>query len=163
MAALLVATLLQVGVAPYVAIGGVTPNFLLIAVVTIALAAGPNEGVVAGFAGGLLFDLLSTSALGPMTLVLTVTGYMAGLLHEQLFAEGWLLPLTVLGIASLISETAYALLLALVGVPVPFWSALFTKVLPGAAYDTALALLIYPWLARFLRSDLPLKTFRRLA
>ena len=28
--------------------------------------------------------------------VAAVTGYMAGLLHENMFAEGWLLPLTVL-------------------------------------------------------------------
>ena len=34
--------------------------------------------------------------------------------------------------------------------------------LPGAVYNTALALLVYPWLARFLRRDRPMTTFRRL-
>jgi rod shape-determining protein MreD len=96
-------------------------------------------------------------------LVLTVIGYGAGLLHENMFAEGWLLPLTVLAIASLASALAYGLLLDVLGAGGPFLLAFFTKMLPEALYDTALALLVYPWLARFLRQDRPMKTFRRLA
>lgn len=162
-AALLVAMLLQAGLAPYIGVAGVVPNFLLLVVVTLALATGPNEGAVVGFAAGLGFDLLSTMALGPMALVLTLTGYLAGLLHEQMFAEGWLLPLTVLGVASLSSEVAYAVMLDVLGANVEFWSGLLTKSLPATVYNTALALLLYPWLARFLRRDQPIRTFRRLA
>jgi cell shape-determining protein MreD len=98
-----------------------------------------------------------------MALVLAVTGYLAGLLHEQMFAEGWLLPMTVLAIASISAEIAYGLVLALLGSGGPFWRTLATKMLPGAVYNVCLALLVYPWLARFLRSDRPMKTFRRLA
>ncbi len=50
-----------------------------------------------------------------MMLVLTLTGYLAGLMHENMFAEGWLLPLTVLAIASLSAEVAYGLILILLG------------------------------------------------
>jgi rod shape-determining protein MreD len=162
-AALLVATLLQVGLAPYMSIGGVTPNFLLLVVVTLALTSGPTQGAVVGFAAGLLFDMVSTGPLGPMALVLAATGYFAGLLHEQMFAEGWLLPITVLAIAALSAEVAYGLLLTLLGEGGPFWESFFTKMLPAAVYNTVLALLIYPWLARFLRHERPMKTFRRLA
>jgi hypothetical protein len=98
-----------------------------------------------------------------MVLVLAVTGYMAGLLHENMFAEGWLLPLTVLAVASIASTLAYGLMLDLLGVGGPFVLTFFTKMLPEALYDTALGLLIYPWLARFLRQDRPMTTFRRLA
>ena len=162
-AAILVAALLQVGLAPYMAIGGVVPNFLLIVVVTLALVEGPIPGASAGFAAGLIFDLLGSGPVGPMVLVLTVTGYMAGLLHEHMFAEGWLLPLTVLAIAALGTALAYGLLVDLLGVGGPFWLTFFTKMLPEAIYDTALGLLIYPWLARFLRQDRSMTTFRRLA
>jgi rod shape-determining protein MreD len=162
-AAILGAVVLQVGLAPYIAIGHVVPNFLLLVVVTLALVEGPGPGAAAGFAAGLLFDLMGTGPVGPMTLVLIVTGYLAGLMHENMFAEGWLLPLTVLAIASLSAEIAYGLILDLLGVGGPFWLTLFTKMLPGAVYNTALALLVYPWLARFLRHDRPMTTFRRLA
>lgn len=161
--ALLAAMLLQAGLAPYLAIGGVVPNFLLLVVVTIALTTGPNEGAVVGFAAGLAFDVLGTVAVGPMALVLTLAGYIAGLLHEAMFAEGWLLPLTVLALTAVASEVAYGLLLELLSYDVGFWHALFTRMLPAAVYNTALALLVYPWLARLLRRERPMKTFRRLA
>jgi rod shape-determining protein MreD len=161
--AVAVATVLQATLAPYLAIGGVTPNFLLLVVVTLALTEGPTAGAASGFAAGLIFDLLGNGPVGPMALVLAVTGYLAGLLHEQMFAEGWLLPLTVLAIAALASEIAYGLLLGLLGEGAPFWQALLTTMLPAAVYDTVLALLVYPWLARFLRRDRPMTTFRRLA
>ena len=156
------ATILQAGLAPYLAIAGVVPNFLLLVVVTIALVEGPAPGAGVGFAAGLIFDLLGSGPVGPMILVLTLTGYLAGLMHANMFAEGWLLPLTVLAIASLSAEVAYGLILLLLDSGAPFWSTFFTKMLPGAIYNTALALLIYPWLARFLRQDRPITTFRRL-
>jgi cell shape-determining protein MreD len=98
-----------------------------------------------------------------MAIVLAATGYIAGLLARNLFAEGWLLPLSVLALASLGAELAYALLLTLLGTPVPFLRAVFTLVIPGAVYNTALALLAYPFLARFLRRERPVAEFRRLA
>ena len=161
--AVMFAAVLQAGVAPHVAIGGVTPNFLLLVVLTLALTEGPAAGTSAGFASGLIFDLIGAGPVGPMALVLTITGFLAGQLHEQLFAEGWLLPLTALGTAALASEVAYGLLLGFVGEGAPFFSAFVSKMLPGAVYNTVLALLIYPWLARFLRRDRPVTTFRRLA
>lgn len=162
-AAVALAAVLQAGLAPYISIGGVTPNLLFLVVVTLALTEGPTAGASAGFAAGLLFDLLGTGAVGPMTLVLTVIGYLAGQLHAQMFAEGWLLPLTVVAVASLGAEVAYGLVLAIVGQGGSFAAALFMKMLPTAVYNTVLALLVYPWLARFLRRDRPMTTFRRLA
>lgn len=161
--AIIVATLLQAGLAPYISIAGVTPNFLLLVVVTLALTSGPISGATAGFAAGLLFDLLGTGPVGPMALVMTTTGYFAGLLHTQMFAEGWLLPLTVLGIAALLTEFSYGLILMLLGQPMPLLLALVTKMVPVALYNVVLALILYPWLARFLRQDRPMTTFRRLA
>jgi rod shape-determining protein MreD len=157
------AGLAQAGIAPYLAIEGVTPNFLLLVVVTLALTEGPTPGASSGFFAGLLFDLLGTGPVGPMALVLAVTGYLAGLLHSQMFAEGWLLPLTVLGISALGTEIAYGLLLGMLGEGAPLFGSLLTVMFPGAVYNTVLALLIYPLLARFLRRERPMTTFRRLA
>jgi len=161
--AIVAALVLQAGLAPYLSIGGVVPNFFLLVVVTLALTTGPTEGAAAGFASGLLFDLLGTGPVGPMCLVLVVTGYVAGLLHEQMFAEGWLLPLTVLGMAALSAELAYGLILAVLGQGGSFGRAFALRMLPAAVYNTALGLIVYPLLARFLRSDRPMKTFKRLA
>ncbi len=160
--AVVVAAVLQAMLAPYLSIGGVVPNFLFLVVTTLALAEGPTPGASAGFAAGLVYDLLGAGPIGPMALVLTGVGFLAGLLHEAMFAEGWLLPLTVLGVAALGTEVTYGLLLGLIGEGAPFWPAFLTRMLPAAVYNTVLALLVYPWLARFLRRDHPMATFRRL-
>lgn len=161
--ALLVAVILQVAIAPYMAVFGVVPNFIFLVVVTLAFVQGPVAGSVSGFVGGLVFDLLGISVVGPYALVLTLVGYVAGLLSASMFAEGWLLPVTVVAITSLVSELVYGVVLAVLGAGPPFWHSVLTITLPGVVYNTVLAVLVYPWLARILRPEVQMKSFRRLA
>ncbi len=151
--AVLAAAILQVGLAPNIAIGDVAPNLVLLVVVTLALTRGPSRGCVAGFAAGLVLDLIGSGPVGLWALVLCVVGYAAGMLEANLFAHGWLLPVTVVFIAALTAEIGYWVVLAVVGQGVGFGGMLTGVALPGALYDTALAVLIYPWLARILRTE----------
>lgn len=161
--ALLAAAVLQVAIAPHLAIGGVVPNLMLLVVITLAMIEGPRSGATAGFVAGLLLDMLGTGPIGPMALVLSLTGHVAGSLSANMFAEGWLLPLTVVVVASLGAEIVYAVILAFLGEGGGLGTILWQISLPGALYDAVLALLFYPFLARFLRQDRPMRTFRRLA
>lgn len=161
--ALLAALILQVAFAPYMAIAGVIPNFLVLVVITLSFVEGPSSGALAGFLAGVLLDLLSSSPIGAWALVLSATGYAAGMLQENLFAEGWLAPVTVAVIAALIADFAYLIVLSILGAGPAFWESLLRTVLPRAVYNAVLVLLAYPWLARFLRSDRSIKSFRRLA
>jgi len=160
--ALVAAIVLQVAVAPNIAIGGAVPNFMLLVVVTLALTQGPAAGATSGFVAGLAFDLLGVGPIGPAALVLTVVGYLAGSLSANMFAEGWRLPATVVLIASLMAELSYGVVLAILGAGEPFWSTLISVMLPTAFYNGVLALLAYPFLARLLRQDRQMTTFRRL-
>ena len=161
--ALLAALVLQVMLAPHMAIAGVVPNLLLLVVITLAFVEGPRAGAVSGFAAGLLLDLLSSTPVGAWALVLTATGYVSGMLQENLFAAGWLAPVAVAAIAGLVAETFYLLVLAVLGDGPAFWASLASVVLPRALYNTVLVTLAYPWLARFLRTDRSMKSFRRVA
>lgn len=160
--AIMVAAVLQVAIAPHVAIGGVVPNVLLLVVITLAFFEGSEAGLYGGFATGLLLDLLGTGPVGAWALVLAVTGYVSGLVAQNVFAEGWLLPLTVAAVACLLAEGAYAAMLAVLGTSGGFAAALWTRVLPGAVYNAVLALLVYPWLARSLRREPRLTELRRI-
>lgn len=161
--AIALAAIVQASIAPHLAVFGVVPNFLFLVVVSLALVEGPVAGCSAGFAGGLLFDLIGTHPVGPYALVLCTVGYVAGLLQANLFAEGWRLPVTVVAVASLISEIAYGIILAVISAGVGFWQPLWRVMLPTALYTTVLAVLTYPWLARLLRRDQSVKSFRRVA
>lgn len=160
---LLAGFILQVSIAPQIAVFGIVPNFLFLVVVTIALTQGPVAGGVAGFVGGLVLDLVNAGVVGPLALVLAVVGYVAGMLTANLFAEGWLLPVSVVALASLATEVSYGIVLSVMGTGAPFWSGLLTTMLPSAVYHTALAVLVYPLLARLLRIERPMRSFRRLA
>lgn len=162
-AALLGATVLQAGLAPHLAVFGVVPNFYLLVVVTLALVEGPVAGASAGFVAGLLLDMLGSSVIGPWALVLSVIGYVAGSLSANMFAEGWLLPLSVVFMASFLAEVSYGLLLAVLGQGGPFFGTLAGIVIPAALYNTAIAFLVYPWLARALRQTPSMTEFRRLS
>jgi cell shape-determining protein MreD len=128
--ALLGAAILQVGVAPHLAIGGVVPNFVLLVVVTLAL-------------------------------VLCVVGYVTGMLQERLFAEGWLLPVTVVFAASLFTALGYWAVSSIAGEGGAFGATVLRIVLPSAIYNTVLAVLVYPWLARLLRREPAVETVRQ--
>lgn len=161
--ALFAALVLQVAVAPQLAIADAVPNFMLLVVVTLALVEGSSAGAAAGFVAGLTFDMLGSGPIGPAALVLTVVGYLAGSLSANMFAEGWRLPVTVVLVASLTTELAYGLVLSVLGAGSPFGTTFVQVMLPTALYDAALALVVYPFLARFLRRERRMTTFRRLA
>jgi len=153
----------QVMIAPHITLLGAVPSFPVLVVITLAIVEGPEAGAISGFAAGLALDLLGASPVGVWTLVLVVVGYVAGLLQENLFAEGWLMPVTVAVVAGLLAEFSYLIVLEILGSGPAFWRAVWTVVLPRGVYNTVLALLLYPWLARFLRSDQSMKSFRRFA
>jgi rod shape-determining protein MreD len=155
--------ILQAGVVPYIAIAGITPNALLLAAVTIALVKGSRAGMLSGFAAGLLFDLMGTGPIGAAALVFCLVGFIAASIKENTFSEGWLLPLVVVFFASLTAEVAYALVLAVLGEGAFSVTGVLRLALPAALYVSLSALFIYPWVARFLRSEKPMTTFRRLA
>jgi rod shape-determining protein MreD len=152
-AAFTIAILLQVMVAPYIAIGGISPNFLMITVIIMALAEGSNAGTVLGFIAGLIFDLLGAGPVGPMALVLSVVGYTIGLIHENLFAEGWLLPVAIIAAATFASEILYMIVILLLGTQSPFWGTFFSIVLPSTLYNAVCATIICPILTRVLRDN----------
>ncbi len=161
--AIAASVVLQVMLASHVAPFGVTPSFPLLVVITLAFVQGPGSGASAGFAAGLALDLLGNGPVGAWALVLTVIGYLAGMLEANLFAEGWLMPVTVAMIAGIAAEFAYLLSLSVLGVDVSFWKSVIGVVIPRGIYISVLAMLLYPWLARFLRTDRSVKSFRRLA
>lgn len=160
---LIVGFILQAGVAPYISILGISPNFFLIIVTVVALTNGSDKGALVGFIAGVILDLMGTGPVGAWALVLTTTGYVAGLLDQHLFAEGWLLPVTVLSVTSLIGEFLYLVLIVMLGASVPFFKSLYALVLPTTLYTILIAVLAFPLLSRLLQEEQNIASFKRVA
>ncbi len=82
-----VCLVLQLAVAPNLALGNGHINFALVFAGIIALTRGGRIGVICGFVAGLVFDLLGTGPMGVMSLLLTVASYFMGIEVRNRLAE----------------------------------------------------------------------------
>jgi rod shape-determining protein MreD len=118
---------------------GAEPDLLLVTIVCIALVAGSIPGAVAGFAGGLLVDVMTLGTLGTTSIVLTLAGYWAGRYGETTGrGRAYAAPLAAFAISILAGLGGVALHF-LLGEPVAARDALLTAV-PSAILAAVLAL-----------------------
>lgn len=73
-----VAAVVQVSVLSGVRALWAEPDLLLVTIVAVALLRGSSVGAGAGFAGGLLVDVMTLGTLGVTSVLLTLAGYWAG-------------------------------------------------------------------------------------
>ncbi len=74
---------MQIAVVPFVAIGNIYPDLLLIFLVYFSLRKGQLPGTVAGFIIGFFFDLFSGSILGASMFSKTLAGFTAGYFFNE--------------------------------------------------------------------------------
>ena len=139
--AVLAAVLVQVTVLNNVPFpGGSGPDLVLVVVVAMALAAGPREGAIIGFAAGLALDIAppASGLLGQSALVFCLVGYGCGRLRVALERSAWL-PLAGVALGVAAGEVLYAFTGLIFGEPDVTWQAV-RQVLPAAVfYDLLLS------------------------
>jgi rod shape-determining protein MreD len=134
-AAILAAVLIQVTVLNNVPFpGGSGPDLVLVAVVAMALATGPRDGAIIGFAAGLALDIAppASGLLGQSALVFCLVGYGCGRLRLALERSAWL-PLAGVALGAAAGEALYALTGLIFGDPDVTWQAV-RQVLPAAVF-----------------------------
>lgn len=146
-AAVLVCTALvvQLGLLSPLHLPGADPDVVLVVVVAVALAWGPLGGAVVGFGAGLLVDLVPPAdhAAGRVALVLTLIGYLAGLLRAEAKRSA-LLPLAVVGVAAALALFLSASVGALLGDPRVRWPVVWRGAPAAALYDVVLTPFVLP-------------------
>ena len=126
------------------------PDLVLVVVVAIALVGGAGMGMSAGFAAGLLVDLLSDYPAGMLALVLCLAGFGCGL-GRAAAKRGVLVPLLVVAAAAVGTRLGYAALLAIVGSPRLDWRVALAALPGSVTYDLVLAVFVVPVVAAMYR------------
>ena len=128
---------------------GVIPQLVLVVVVCLAFSDGERVGVVVGFAGGMLLDLLLPQAIVGLTaLIYTVVGYEVGRLRQFAPTESVWAPVMTVAVASAFAEGSYAILSIILGQP---WVSLtYTAKVVGLVvlYNTLLTPFVFPLVRR---------------
>jgi rod shape-determining protein MreD len=135
----LVAAVVQVTTISGTRLLGAEPELLLVTIVCLALVAGSIPGAVAGFAGGLLVDVMTLGTLGTSSILLTLAGYWAGRYGETTGRGRPYAPALAAFAISLVATIGGVTLHFLLGQPVSARDALITA-LPSALLAAVLAL-----------------------
>ena len=106
---------IELVIANLLGMNAIKPDFILIVVICLSFLSGSEEGVIVGFAGGLLKDIFSVHILGINALVKTVIGYLSGILRERVFHQHllWLVAISTFVFTVINDLLVYFLLNAL--------------------------------------------------
>lgn len=144
-----VAVLLQIVVAPNIAIFSSQPNFLLAYVLVAAIARPADAGVILPFALGLLCDLLGTGPVGAYACLFVVASFVVSRAFLVLDNDTLFMPLTLVAAAAFLSEMFYGVILVVFGSPCGMLDVFLYRALPCSLYDCVAALVLYPVVAHF--------------
>lgn len=135
-----VAALLQGAIVSTIYIGGGTADLLLVTVIALGLARGSVVGAVAGFAGGIVLDLLTLDTLGITSLVLTLAGFWAGRYAETTAHDRRLAPFVAVGLITPLAALFAFAVHYMLGEDVVAQYALVTTLAPAVLMNLVLAL-----------------------
>jgi len=145
------AALLQSSLLPHLSPGGLKPDLVVIMVISWGLLGGVKEGLLWGFIGGLVLDLLSATPLGLSALILTLLTLLTSLGRKRVYRSNILLPMAIIFLATLGYNLALLLFWQLLERPA-WWGETFLEVLlPTSLFNTLVMLPLYPllsWLHR---------------
>lgn len=138
----------------------VSPDIVLVVVISFALIEGPVTGAVAGFAGGMLRDLLLDAPKGLTGLAYLIVGYAVGSIRPYVASTSLMVPVAGVCAGSLAGTALYVVLAALLGQPTGPMPLVVQEVALTALYNTLLVPFVYPVVRKLLRMYRREKVYR---
>jgi rod shape-determining protein MreD len=135
---------------------GARPDLVLLVVVVWAVTRGVDEGMIWGFIGGLVVDLLSGGPFGTTTLALLIVAWMAGQPWGQGIGSATMRLLLLAFIAILAYHLVLLLVLAWTGYTISWARSILDVTIPSALLNAALTPFVrWPlnWLDRSMRQE----------
>lgn len=136
---------------PHLSLGGIKPDIVLLVVVSWSLLRGAEEGVVWGFIGGILLDLLSGAPFGVSTIAMALVSFLTGVGEVNVFRTNIALPLATTFFATIAYNLIFLILLQAMGWPIAWIDGFIRVILPTTILNTLLMPLVYRpmrWLHR---------------
>lgn len=150
--------LMQVFLAPHIAIGFALPNFIVAFCLAIVIVQQGTGGFILAFVMGLLYDLLSGGPVGGMAFSLTLVVAFASAMFRRANNDTLFITIAVLAGAVLLTEVIYGMLFLLFGYAMSLADALVFRVVPCFLYDFVIAFVFFFVLTRLVGTRTPLRS-----
>lgn len=140
-------------------IAGVKPDLVLLMVIIGTLLYGLRPGILWAFIAGIGLDIFSGGPLGASSLAMMAAAGVAGLGHRPLSRFNPLVPLSAAALGTIVYAVVYLLILGMLALAgwstlnLPLFETLRDIVLPVTLYNTALMLVLLPFLNRMPESQ----------
>jgi len=142
---LIIALLFQTTAAPFLKIGLIHPDLVLIVVFSWVILRGLDDGLFITLFGGLGIDFFSGVPFGIFTVALIIPMVITNTIHERLFSRNSLVLPTILIIpANFLWYTIVILLLTLLGRPID-WNEMMALIVIPATLLNAITLTVLYW------------------
>jgi rod shape-determining protein MreD len=138
-----VAALFDTTIAPYLQVGGVQPDLVLVLAAIWTIVVGFEGGLIWAFLGGLLIDLLAPRPLGSTAFALLLSVGAAAAYARFVIRGRYLRPIVGVFIVSLVNAVVFTIVNRALRGPMPLDSAVGSW-MARAVYDTVLAIAISP-------------------
>ncbi len=157
---IITALLLQTTVFADVRLLGARPELMYLVTIVFAMVEGPSAGAVTGFAGGMAQDFLLNQPKGITALVLTLLGYVVGLLRAYIVSPSPILPVFLVAGGTIGGVLFYGVVTFLLGqLDTTWWYLLRVAALSGL-YNAILTPLLYPLIRRAAEGSRPQRVMR---
>ncbi|MDF2593862.1 MAG: rod shape-determining protein MreD [Clostridia bacterium] len=123
-------------------IGEISPNFMIMIIVSFALLRGSKEGSLIGLTAGFLNDIIFGMGMGSTIVIYTLIGYVCGRFNKNFYRENFIIPFVCTLFSSLFYSVVSMLGFFLRG-KVNFIFFLKTIIIPELIYTITLSLVIY--------------------
>ena len=147
------AVVLQIAFAPYIAIVSIVPNFVVAFALVVAVSRPHSYGAALPFVLGLLFDLTTGGPVGAMAFSLTAFSCLISRLYSSLENDTLFMPLAMMALGALLVEFSYGTLLVMFGYSAGFFEAIAYRIMPCFAYDAVIAVIVFLLTSRFFRQS----------
>lgn len=138
----LIFVLLQMLVAPRIAIGEVSPDFMLLLVAYFAMHRKPEHGAIAGFVVGFVQDLYNPELLGLNALTKSIVGYGIAFVASKVERGHSLLIMALIGAAAFVNDLIY--LVFFTGPHLgEFFILLITVSIPSSVYTALMGIAVF--------------------
>lgn len=139
--------LLQLLLAPRIALGAIAPDFALVLVAYFALTRGVISGSVAGFVIGFILDVYSPETLGYNSLAMSIAGYAIAIGGSKGDEDNLPFLAALFGLAALCHDFIYLLAFTRLH-PGKFLILFVTVAIPSSIYTAAIGVIAYRLVSR---------------